>query len=240
MATPVKFQGEVVEISRHSTDVVTYEFRYVGLRPRYRPGQFVHLALDPFDPSRHWPESRAFTIAKGPTDRDLIRLTIAAKGSFTRRIVDELEVGRIVWMKGPYGKFIVQDSADADAILIAGGTGVTPFVAFMEDALVKGIVGSVCLHYGTRDPDLLTFRSLAEQCVRELTKFQAHYYSENGKAEGVTQGQMSIDTIVAGIDDVPRSVFYLCGPEQMVEAFSSRLTGEFGVSAEHVRIDEWG
>ena len=240
MPTPIKFQGEVIHIDRHSADVVTYEFRYLGTRPRYRPGQFIHLALDPFDPSRHWPESRAFTIAKGSTDREVTRLTIAAKGPYTQRIVDELQMGQTVWMKGPYGKFIVEDSTDTDAVLIAGGTGITPFVAFMEDALVKGMEGNVCLHYGVRDVALLSFRPLAEQCLRDLPKFQAHFYSENDSADGVTPGRMDIEDICKGITDLSRSVIYLCGPEQMVKGFSSRLTQDFGVLADNVRIDEWG
>ena len=46
-------------------------------------------------------------------------------------------------MKAPYGDFIVRTSQEHDVVLIAGGTGVTPFVAFMEDALVKGLQGNV-------------------------------------------------------------------------------------------------
>lgn len=141
MATTVKFTAQVSRIVMHTADVVTYEFRYLDRRPRYKPGQFLHLALDPYDPSGYWPESRVFTIAKGMTDRECIRLTIAKKGAFTSRIIDELEVGRKVWMKAPYGEFIVKTDPEHETVLIAGGTGVTPFVAFMEDALVKGVAG---------------------------------------------------------------------------------------------------
>ena len=56
-------------------------------------------------------------------------------------------------------------------VLIAGGTGVTPFVAFMEDALVKGLAGEVWLHYGARSRDLLVFRDLAERCAGSSRRF---------------------------------------------------------------------
>ncbi len=240
MATPVRFQAAVARILRHSDDDVTYEFRYLGNRPRYRPGQFLHLALDPYDPSKHWPESRAFTIANGTTDREIIRLTIAAKGTFTRRIIGELQVGDEVWMKAPYGTFIVKTATETEAVLIAGGTGVTPFVALMEDALVEGLEGSVTLHYGARVPELLVFKKLADRCVSELPLFRACYYTEFGSADGVTAGRVDLDTICSGVADIARSVFYLCGPAEMVMAFSGRLQGDFGVLPECIRIDEWG
>jgi len=56
----------------------------------------------------HWPESRVFTIANGAMNREFIRLSISAKGKFRSRILDELEICKQVWMKGPYGKFIVK------------------------------------------------------------------------------------------------------------------------------------
>ncbi|MGA2253948.1 MAG: hypothetical protein ABSG53_04740, partial [Thermoguttaceae bacterium] len=88
---PVKFSAEVTKVLRHDNDVATYEFRCLMPRPRWQPGQFLHLALDAYEPSGHWPESRCFTMASGPGERELVRLTIAAKGGFTRRILRELE-----------------------------------------------------------------------------------------------------------------------------------------------------
>lgn len=35
-----------------------------------------------------------------------------------------------------------------EVVLIAEGTGVAPFVVFMEDSLVKGLDGNIWLHYG--------------------------------------------------------------------------------------------
>ena len=32
----------------------------------FKPGQFLHLALDAFEPGGFWPESRVFSIASAP------------------------------------------------------------------------------------------------------------------------------------------------------------------------------
>ncbi len=239
MATPVKFRAELVRIVRHGDDVASYEFRYLDRRPRYKPGQFLHLALDAYDPARHWPESRAFTIANGASNREFVRLTIAAKGRFTGRLLQELAVGRIVWMKAPYGEFIVRTAPDQEMVLIGGGTGVTPFVAFMEDALVEGIEGRVWLHYGARHPDLLVFRELADRCAAKFPAFASRYYAETAAAGGMVPGRIDLDAICGALTCVSAATFYLCGPQAMIDAFAARLGSRFGVPAAHIKLDQW-
>jgi ferredoxin-NADP reductase len=239
LATPVKFCTEVTKTVYHSDDVATYEFRYLDKHPRYRPGQFLHLALDEYDPSGHWPESRVFTIAKGATDREFIRLTIARKGNFTGRILDELQVGKKVWMKAPYGEFIIHSESDKEVVLIGGGTGVTPFVAFMEDALVEGIHGKVWLHYGARDAKLLVFKYLSDKCAEKLKDFSVRYYAENSCSGDIINGRINIEMVCSLLRDINNTVFYLCGPQEMIDVFSSQLKTDFGLSKENVRVDTW-
>ncbi len=239
MATPIKFKAEVSRVIRHSADVATYEFRYLDKRPRYKPGQFLHLALDAYDPSGHWPESRVFTIAKGATDREFIRLTIAVKGAFTRRILAELEPGRQVWMKAPYGEFIVRTDPQRETVLIAGGTGMSPFVAFLEDALVTGLEGDVRLHYGARSPDLLVFRGLVDRCTAALSGIRADLYAEEGATDGVIAGKIGLPRICSSLPDARRAMFYLCGPQPMVDGFRGQLSDRFGVPVVNIKTDEW-
>jgi ferredoxin-NADP reductase len=239
MPMPVKFSAEVAKVLQHGGDVATYEFRCLTPRPRWKPGQFLHLALDAYDPSGHWPESRCFTMASGSLEKDHVRLTVAAKGAFTRRILAELQPGRKVWMKAPYGDFIVRTSSEQDVVLIAGGTGVTPFVAFMEDALAKGLDGNVWLHYGARAEDLLVFREFAERCARQFPSFRLACYAESGASGSTIAGRIDLKRAVGLACDGRRAAYYLCGPQEMISAFRLRLTAEFGVAEENVKIDAW-
>jgi ferredoxin-NADP reductase len=239
MATPIKFLAEVTHVVMHGDDVATYEFRCPGRRPRYKPGQFLHLALDEYDPSGHWPESRVFTIAKGATDREFIRLTIAEKGRFTARVLQELVVGKQVWLKAPYGKFIVRPEPDGETALIAGGTGVAPFVAFMEDAFVNGMKGDVWLHYGARRSDLLVFREVADRCAETFPNFHVKYYLEEEETAGAIPGRIDIEEACRSLRNVGNAIFYLCGPPVMVETFCNRLKDTHGVQSENIRVDDW-
>ncbi len=239
MPMPVKFAAELLRIQRHGDEVATYEFRCLMPRPRWKPGQFLHLALDAYDPSRHWPESRCFTMASGSLEKELVRLTIAAKGMFTRRILTELQPGCKVWMKAPYGDFIVRTSPEHDVVLIAGGTGITPFVAFMEDSMVQGLEGRVWLHYGARSQDLLVFRDFAERCAGQFPSFRLACYAETGATGATIAGRIDLARAVACVGEGKAATYYLCGPQEMIQAFRGRLTGQFGVSESNVKIDAW-
>ena len=238
MPQPIKFSAEVTKIQPHADEVATLEFRCLSPRPRWKPGQFLHLALDAYEPSGHWPESRCFTMASG-SQQDLVRLTIAAKGPFTRRILAELRPGRKVWMKAPYGDFIVRTAPQHDVVLIAGGTGVTPFVAFMEDALSQGLSGRVWLHYGARTQDLLVFRELAERCAGNFPPS-----ARSAMPSRAPRGRDDRRPHRSG----PGRRF---GPRWRSRRLLSlrtaghdcrlplALTGELGVPAEQVKIDAW-
>ena len=67
MPTPVKLPATVQEIITHGDDVFSLRLAPQRQIPPYLPGQFLHLALDAYDPSSHWPESRVFSIATSPT-----------------------------------------------------------------------------------------------------------------------------------------------------------------------------
>ena len=91
------------------------------------------------------------------------------------------------------------------------------------------------------DAELLVFRPLAEQCAAALPGFQVCYYAETGFADGIVvmAGRIDLDAICRGLADPRRTIFYLCGPQPMIEAFTTRLADEFCVPAENVKTDHW-
>ena len=48
---------------------------------------------------------------------------------------DELETGKEVWVKLPYGHFIVSSLPGEEVILVAGGTGITPYIPFLLEEI---------------------------------------------------------------------------------------------------------
>ena len=247
MTAAIHFQVTVESITRHSEDVATLWLRYVDRRPRYRPGQFIHLAMDPYDPSSHWPDSRVFSIASSPSNTEGMRLTISRQGRFTSRLLDTVEVGQMLWGKGPYGEFEVEPIQDARVALVAGGTGITAFTAFLESALAAARlpVKTCSLFYGARTPDLLAYHHLTDQCATELPGFRVSYYVEEATALGPDRGmdamvgRLAPRDVVSAMGPQGCDAYYLSGPRAMIQCFSGLLLTDHGVPVERVHVDAW-
>ena len=162
MPTPVKLPARVTDIQGHSDSLRSFTLSPERRPPPFRAGQFLHLALDSWDPSAHWPESRVFSIASSPLEREQLRITVSRQGAFTTRMFQELAVGSTVWLKLPYGDFCPDATLRGPAVLMAGGSGITPFVSFLEWARVRAPGAAIDLHYGARTPELLVYRKSVE------------------------------------------------------------------------------
>jgi ferredoxin-NADP reductase len=234
----------VEEIVSHGERVYTLALRPERQLPRFRAGQFLHLALDPYDPTGFWPESRVFSIASPPAQRDSVRITYAVHGAFTARMESDLAEGHQVWIKMPYGDFVIEP--DTDVVLFAGGTGVTAFTAFLED-LPDSAQHSVTVAYGARHANLLIYRDVVERCVTRVPAVQVTYFIEPDDAvpvaptEGRVQwsaGRVSVSAIWPRLRDPFEAEYYISGPPPMLRGIGDDLRSR-NISPEAIHIDAW-
>jgi ferredoxin-NADP reductase len=216
-------------VTDHGERVYTVELEPSMAVPRFKPGQFLHLALDACEPGGFWPESRVFSIASSPGERDRLAITYAVKGAFTARMERELAEGVAVWAKLPYGEFVVDPARDA--VLFAGGTGVTAFTAFLQ-TLDAGRAPRVSLFYGARTPNLFVYGPLAEACAREVPSLSCSLVCEE------TDGRLQVGAAWPAITTLHDPVFYLSGPPEMLASLTAQLH-ERGVAQTAIRTDAW-
>jgi ferredoxin-NADP reductase len=231
-----KLRCQVTDILDHGEHVYSIFLKPENLAPRFQPGQFLQLALDKYSPGDYWPDSHSFSIASTPTDRHLLRITYAVKGLFTQRMESELHPGSHVWVKLPYGEFIINNGEDV--CLLAGGTGMTAFTAFLG-GLTPEYPRSVDIFYGARCPQLLIFRSLVEAARQRCPNLKGWFFAEQD-AEGTDCFSGRIDAVkvinlVAA--PLPRT-FYLAGPPEMIADLTIELN-KFGVSPDRLIADAW-
>ena len=241
MPTPVKLPAEVKNIIHHVDGVKSFIMKPLKPCPNFKPGQFLHLAIDEYDPSFHWPESRVFSIANSPTRRDKLKVTFSVKGDYTEKMYNEVKSGDVLWLKLPYGSFLIPDH-DAEIVLIAGGTGITPFVSFLEYVIDNQKGFNIRLYYGVRSPEYLLFDSLLNECKKSLNNFTCHIYCEtiNNKdtLNIVKKGMLSIKTILYETIENKNSIYYLSGPQQMILNFRKELMMN-DILEKKIKIDEW-
>ncbi len=229
MAVVRKIPCLVRAVTDHGERVYTVELEPSMAVPRFQPGQFLHLALDRYEPGGFWPESRVFSIASSPGERDRLVITYAVKGAFTTRMEQELTEGVAVWAKLPYGEFVIDPTRDA--VLFAGGTGITAFTAFLQ-SLEPERVSRVLLLYGARSPALFVYGSLVEACARTVPSLTCNLICE------VTDGRLGVDAAWPAVAALVDPIFYLSGPPQMLAAITAQLGGR-GVSPTAIRTDAW-
>ncbi|MCX6922131.1 MAG: FAD-dependent oxidoreductase, partial [Verrucomicrobia bacterium] len=202
---PRKIRCTVAAVTDHGGHVYTLDLAPATPVPSFRPGQFLHLTVDDYDPSGFWPESRVFSIASSPRNRTHLRLCYSVKARYTTRMEQVLAPGRAVWVKLPYGDFVIDDASDA--VLIAGGTGISAFTAFIE-ALTPQTSQKVTLVYGARTPALFLFSEMILSQLAAVPGFQAMFFAETPDAEFTRQmvahpktplcliGRISVDAIL--------------------------------------------
>jgi len=231
----------VAEITEHAPGLRTLSLQLERPAPNFKPGQFLHLALDEWDPSSHWPESRPFSIASAPENRTRLDITVSAVGAFTQRLL-QLELGATVWLKLPLGEFVVQPDALGPTVLVAGGTGVTPFVSLLSTPLSAGTDrNGISVLYGARRPELLIYRSFLEAAVARGPGLSLRLFCEEGDVLGVERGRLTAaDALAEGMKhgaDI-QAVYYLSGPPAMIASLREGLIGG-GVSPDRIRVDAW-
>jgi NAD(P)H-flavin reductase len=241
LTTPVKIPAIIKEIIQHTSDVKTFIIKPVKPCPNFKPGQFLHLALDEYDPSFNWPESRVFSIANSPTRRFNLKITFSVKGKFTSRMFNEVNIGDKVWIKLPYGSFSFPED-QKKLVLIAGGTGMTPFISFLEYAIDKEMDNQIFLYYGVRTPNHVIFSHLLKECQRKLTHFKLYLFIEEGpdfnEFERVSKGILPIQYILDNTRASDNILFYLSGPPQMNHSFKQSMI-QRGIATEKIKVDEW-
>jgi ferredoxin-NADP reductase len=228
MAIVKKYKAEVISVSNPLENIYTVEFKSLTGNFKYSPGQFLHLALDEYDPSSGWPESRCFSMQSAPKDRTL-KITFAIKGCFTQKMSQELIPGKIVDIKLPYGELFQQEHAKDKTVFIAGGTGVTPFLSAFTDDSFSGYENPK-LYLGVREKRYnLYFNELVEasqinSSLKTIVKSQNEV------------GMLDIDEIFNenGID----SCYFISGPQLMISSFRQKLLKN-GVQENNIKTDEW-
>ncbi len=234
MASPVKIKAVVAEAVHHTGSVASYRFTPQGRVPKFHAGQFLHIALDEYQPEAQWPESRVFSIASSPSKRhDELAVTISVKGRFTERIFQTLEKGSECWLKLPYGEFLFPP--DKHLILIAGGVGITPYLSLFKQMVEEKSEQAITLCYGIRSAEHYLFGDLLDRCAAELPNFRKTVWCEDGSVSG-EKGILNIDAIHAAAPD--GSLFYLSGPPAMISTFKNRLI-DLGTAIGSIRTDDW-
>jgi ferredoxin-NADP reductase len=246
MANPVKIRGNVASLTKHDENVFTVSIMPERRIPRFNAGQFLHLALDDYDPQGgFWPESRVFSIASAPTSQQ-IEIVYSVKGRYTARMRNELAISKQVWLKLPYGEFSIDTAAAAgqDIVLVAGGTGISPFLSYLR-IMLNGSPNTRKIHllYGIRNAAHLLCPGVLSACCSTIKGFGMDLYVEKGVDSvfpriSQHQGMIQIERIFEIGKTMADPAYFLSGPPMMIQTFKKGLATD-GINGKNIKVDEW-
>jgi ferredoxin-NADP reductase len=228
MAIVKKYKAEITDIKNSAENIFSIEFKSLNGIFKFSPGQFLHLALDEYDPSMGWPESRCFSIQTSPAESN-IKITFAVKGKFTNRMAETLKKGSEVMLKLPYGDLFIREHNKLKTVFIAGGTGITPFLSLFTDNSFKHYM-TPKLYFGLRSKRYNIYLNELEEAVKNNNQFKINIIYQD------KEGQLDINKIYeeCGFN----SAYFISGPPDMINSFKLFLLGK-NVPKNNILTDEW-
>ncbi|CAL4869391.1 Carnitine monooxygenase reductase subunit (plasmid) [Asticcacaulis sp. MM231] len=184
--------------------------------PGHKAGQFAFAMSDPSE------GPHPYTIASDwNVDDGQICFLVKELGDHTRLLKSKLKPGQEVRVEGPYGGFTFDDGYKHQ-IWVAGGIGITPFLARMKHMALnidkpdwpKGQI--IDLFHTTSDVDEQAFLKLAADA--KIANIRLHLMID------LRDGRLTGERLRAAIPDWRTSSLWFCGPEGFAADLTADLT----------------
>ncbi len=217
----------VAEVVTEGPGVVS--LRIVGRRIdkiRVAPGQFF---IWRFLARGFWWAPLPFSISAAPDGRS-IRITAKALGNHSERMSQILPGTRVV-AEGPFGVFTDVYRTREKVLLVAGGIGITPIRALIEE-----MEGDVVVLYRVVSDDDLVFSAELDGLATERAITLHYVVGDHTTPEG--RELLSPAHLKELVPDVVEREVYLCGPIAMIEALESELR-RAGVPRRHLHVERF-
>jgi NAD(P)H-flavin reductase/hemoglobin-like flavoprotein len=231
--TPAYWHAEVIGHERRGRDIAV-----VLCRPltsfSYQAGQYVHLET-PQQP-RLW---RPFSIANAPRPDGTIEFHVRAPrgGWVSSALVRRLAVGDMIRIGPPAGRMILDRESEREIVCVAGGTGLAPIKALVEELTRFNHTRWVHVFVGAKDrDDLYDLPALNRLAGRYPWLTVVPACSED---PGYVGERGPINEVVERYGPWSDHDFFVCGSAEMVKATVGSLAG-LGVPARRVRYDALG
>lgn len=188
-------------------------------------GQFVELVIPHENPDKrgqkHW-----FSLSSSPTE-ELVAITTkfpAERMSTYKQTLMKLQPGDEVLMSDLMGDFVLPKDVEIPLVFIAGGIGVTPMRSMIKWLHDTQQHRTIHLLYGANSIEEVAFRDDYAAYGLPVTIFLSQPPSKWAGETGRITAQKTLELA----PDVDGKLYFVSGPEAMVEALIKELA-ESGV-----------
>lgn len=208
-------KGHILQFVDVSADIRVITVQMPKDKPfAFKPGQYVDVMTGGHDP-------RCFSIANAPRADNTVDFHVRnTGGAVSTHLCRHIKQGQEIYLSAPIGGLTMPERAPADislqtpVVFIAGGTGITPFLAMIEAYPNRPFT----LYWGANSQDDFYVRP-------KRAGLGVHYCTDIFPVDAYLQ------------DPVENAHIYLSGPKQMVKGSLAKLLA-YGVEPSNIYYDE--
>lgn len=234
---PVEMMVESVTLEVPDSKTIQVKWP-AGYDPEFKTGQFI---------TAYWPDEpdykRAYSLSSCALDRGAYEFTVRRSGKMGTRLVDWIKVGHRLMVLPPAGKFLPVYEPDAHLICVAGGSGVTPFRGFVREANRKGLSTRITILYSVRTPNDIIFNKEFNELADQNPNFDFKVTITRLEADDPwpgRRGRIDADWIREQVKTPEKTVFYACGPTDLVVATEKMVVDDIGIPKTQMKTEKWG
>jgi NAD(P)H-flavin reductase len=201
----------------------------------YKAGQFANLSVASLPGVAR---SYSFGTPVGANSQVSFFVRKVPGGEFSSRINDQDMLGQAVQLEGPFGEFWLRPDS-APLLFVAGGSGLAPILAILQEAAVAGVARPVTLLFGAREQkDLYALAEIEAIAQKWRGSFRFVPVLSDAADDATWTGERGLVTEKISELTEAGTHAYLCGPPPMIDA-ALVLLEERGVPHEHVHFDRF-
>lgn len=188
----------------------------------YTPGQFLNFRI----PHEDGEITRSYSLSSAPaTDPDMmvcVKRVDGGRGS--NWFNDNLIAGARIEATPPSGRFVLRDG-NAPIFLIAGGSGITPCISIIKQALLE-TTRPVKLLYANRDAASVIYRDTLDMLEKRFeARFTCQHWLDN------EHGFMTAHDVSKAVRGWEQAESYIYGPAPLMDMAEDTLVKMFGEDA---------
>jgi ferredoxin-NADP reductase/Na+-transporting NADH:ubiquinone oxidoreductase subunit NqrB len=202
----------------------SWEFEFEPQRPlSFVPGQYMELTV-PHRGADPRGVRRVFSIASAPGDSVRFGLRVPEVSSSFKRALLELQVDDTVAATSIGGDFVLPKNPARPLLLVAGGIGVTPFIAQLAHLEATGQKRDAVLVYSSSRVDEIAYAERLERGEhRVLLVSPTAPETLPASWTWIGPGPLTGDMLLAAVPDATKRDAFVSGPPQLVGALKQAL-----------------
>lgn len=216
-----EYKAEVVALRDLTPDIreITLQLRSPTSMD-FKAGQYIQCRIPPYANMRRV-TYRAYSVASPPSAAGRLELEVrrVLNGVGTTYLFDHLTLHTPVVFNGPYGNFFLRES-NRDIILIAGGSGMAPMKAMLDDMQDRKIRRKIRYFFGARTQRDLFLTEKMQALEQSLADFKFIPALSSPLTADQWHGETGLITEVLErhLEDQCPGEAYLCGSPAMIQA----------------------